>query len=143
MDNRCKVCGKKDIGAFAPPHLCGPCHFAASRAERDKERTVGMGTERGSVLLDAHKIINGDRQQAYGNPEDTHAVIAELWNGYIRAKAMTQGKDISQIPILRSEDAALLMVLFKIARELNGAGVRDSAVDAAGYLGIYASMRGY
>ena len=66
-----------------------------------------------------------------------------LWNGCMRAIAMTQGKDISQIPILRSEDAALLMVLFKIARELNGAGVRDSAVDAAGYLGIYASMRGY
>ena len=102
-----------------------------------------MGTERGQVLLEAHKIINGDRQQSYGNPEDTHGVIAELWNGYMRAKAMTQGKDISQIPILRSEDAALLMVLFKIARELNGAGVRDSAVDAAGYLGIYASMRGY
>ena len=102
-----------------------------------------MGMERGNVLLEAHKIINGDRQQSYGKPEDTHGVIAELWNGYMRAIAMTQGKDISQIPILRSEDAALLMVLFKIARELNGAGVRDSAVDAAGYLGIYASMRGY
>jgi len=102
-----------------------------------------MGTERGQVLLDAHKIINGDRQQSYGNPEDTHGVIAELWNGYLRAAARTQGKDISQLPTIRQEDAALLMVLFKIARELNGAGVRDSAVDAAGYLGIYASMRGY
>lgn len=102
-----------------------------------------MGTERGQVLLEAHKIINGDRQQAYGNPEDTHAVIADLWNGYLQGLARTQGKDISQLPVLRPEDAALLMVFFKIARELNGAGVRDSAVDAAGYLGIYASMRGY
>ena len=48
-----------------------------------------MGTERGNVLLEAHKIINGDRQQSYGNPEDTHGVIAELWNGYMRAKNAT------------------------------------------------------
>lgn len=102
-----------------------------------------MGKDRGQVLLDAHKIINGDRQQSYGNPEDTHGIIADLWNGYLRAAARTQGKDISHLPIIRQEDAALLMVLFKIGRELNGAGVRDSAVDAAGYLGIYASMRGY
>ena len=84
-----------------------------------------MGTERGNVLLEAHKIINGDRQQSYGNPEDTHGVIAELWNGYMRAKNATiWGADAEpmRLPQLEPKDVALMMVLFKIGRELNGAG---------------------
>lgn len=102
-----------------------------------------MGTERGQILLDAHKIINGDRQQSHGNPEDTHGVIAELWNGYMRAKSVTLGC-IEEQPMYLSQldpkDVALLMVLFKIGRELNGAGCKDNMVDAAGYIALAADM---
>lgn len=102
-----------------------------------------MGTERGNVLLEAHKIINGDRQQSYGNPEDTHGVIAELWNGYMRAKNATiWGADAEpmRLPQLEPKDVALMMVLFKIGRELNGAGCKDNMVDAAGYIALAADM---
>ena len=98
-----------------------------------------MGTERGNVLLEAHKIINGDRQQSYGNPEDTHGVIAELWNGYMRAKNATiWGADAEpmRLPQLEPKDVALMMVLFKIARQINGAGKRDNAIDGCGYLAL-------
>lgn len=102
-----------------------------------------MSTERGQVLLDAHKIINGDRQQSYGNPEDTHGVIAELWNGFMRAKAKAHGlkEDGSfSFVTITPKDVALMMVLFKIGRELNGAGCKDNMVDAAGYIGLAADM---
>ena len=102
-----------------------------------------MGTERGQVLLEAHKIINGDRQQSYGNPEDTHGVIAELWNGYLRAKGVTLGCIEGQpmyLSQLDPKDVALMMVLFKIGRELNGAGCKDNLIDAAGYIALAADM---
>lgn len=98
-----------------------------------------MGTERGQVLLEAHKIINGDRQQSYGNPEDTHGVIAELWNGYMRAKSLSTGV-VNYLTPICPKDVALMMVLFKIGRELNGAGCKDNMIDAAGYIALAADM---
>lgn len=102
-----------------------------------------MIKERGQVLTEAHKIINGDRQQSYGNPEDTHGVVAELWNGYLQAlaKAKDDGEYAPfQFPKLTPKDVALMMVLFKIGRELNGAGCKDNMVDAAGYIALAADM---
>ncbi len=97
-----------------------------------------MGTERGQVLLEAHKIVNGDRQQSYGNPEDTHRVIAEMWSGFMRAKISTDVIDYHAM--ISPKDVALMMVLFKIGRELNGAGCEDNMVDAAGYIALAADM---
>lgn len=103
-----------------------------------------MSTERGHVLLEAHKIINGDRQQAYGNPEDTHAVIADLWNGFLLAKKKIQrvnaGAYVYEAPTITPKDVALMMVLFKIGREINGAGCKDNLIDAAGYIALAADM---
>jgi hypothetical protein len=89
---------------------------------------------RGTVLRDAMDTINGERQNTYGAPEDSFALIANFWNLYIWSKR-EQGQDS-----LESEDVAMLMVLFKVARELNQYK-RDNVVDAAGYLGIYADMQ--
>lgn len=94
--------------------------------------------KRGSVLLEAHDIINGERQQQYGSPEDSHKVIAALWNGYLRADAISCG--FEEYFMLTGRDVAHMMVLFKLARELNGAGKRDNYRDAAGYLAIASDM---
>lgn len=104
-------------------------------------------TQRGQVLLDAHEIINGDRKQSYGNPEDTHGVIAELWNGYLQALSKVQASSgeprmANTSTRLHDKDVALMMVLFKIGRELNGAGCKDNMVDAAGYIALAADMKG-
>ena len=97
-----------------------------------------MDDKRGNVLLEAHDIINGERQQQYGSPEDSHEVIAALWNGYLRADAISCGYE--KYSTLTGRDVAHMMVLFKLARELNGAGKRDNYRDAAGYLAIASDM---
>ena len=94
--------------------------------------------KRGNVLLEAHDIINGERQQQYGSPEDSHAVIAALWNGYLKADAISC--ESTSYTVLTAQDVAHMMVLFKLARELNGAGKRDNYRDAAGYLAIASDM---
>lgn len=85
--------------------------------------------ERGTVLDEAKKVINGDRQDTYGGPEDSFADISEYWNTYIKRRFGTGPVN------LEPKDIAMMMVLFKIAREANQ-GKRDNLVDAAGYLGI-------
>lgn len=80
----------------------------------------------GSVLVEAIGIINGVRNEQYGVPEKSHELIANFWNCYLNGR---QGP-------LTGKDVALMMTLFKIAREINGQGKRDNLVDAAGYIGI-------
>ena len=88
---------------------------------------------RGSVLQEAINTINGQRQDSYGNPEDSFERIANLWDAYLT------GKYRSEID-LTAEDVALMMTLMKIARMMTGSGHRDSYIDAAGYIGLAADM---
>jgi hypothetical protein len=92
--------------------------------------------KRGSVLLDAHTVINGERQDVYGSPEDSFALIAKYWNVYLDPKLVDSEYDSGGIT---AQDVAMMMVLFKIAREANQ-HKRDSVTDACGYLGIYEDM---
>jgi len=90
---------------------------------------------RGIILSEAQKVINGERQDQYGTPEDSFELISDYWNVYLESKGLMADDRIG----LRKEDVALMMVLFKIAREANQ-HKRDNVVDAAGYLGIYGDM---
>lgn len=83
---------------------------------------------RGKVLLDAHALINGERRTQYGQPENSFPVIASLWNSYLFGKGATE-------VYLDDKDVALMMVLMKISRELNGYK-DDNWTDMAGYIGI-------
>ncbi len=87
---------------------------------------------RGGVMVEALRIINGERQDVYGSPESSFSLIAEYWRTYLRHKKNLE---------ITSSDVAMMMTLFKIAREANQ-HKRDNIVDAAGYLGIYADMQG-
>jgi len=89
--------------------------------------------ERGEVLTAAIQIINGERQDTYGNPEDSFTVIADYWTIFLKSK-------LKLGVVLDMKDTALMMVLLKIAREQNQ-GKRDNLVDAAGYLGIAGDMK--
>lgn len=77
----------------------------------------------GAVLLEAKSLINGDRQQDYGTPDENFKRIAGLWSIYL-------DKDISPA------DVAMLMTLLKVARISSGRGTHDCYVDAAGYIGL-------
>ena len=81
---------------------------------------------RGEALDEALKVINGDRQDRYGNPEDNFLLIARYWGTYL-------GR------VLLPCDVANMMVLFKLARA-QANGDRDSYVDLAGYCGLAADF---
>ena len=90
--------------------------------------------KRGSVLLDAHTVINGERQDVYGSPEDSFALISSYWTTYLRSTIEKEKRSY-----FTASDVAMMMVLFKIAREANQHKA-DNICDACGYLGIYADM---
>lgn len=87
-----------------------------------------------SVLSDADATINGPREASYGAPGLFSARVATLWTGYFRAK----GYDITVEPA----DVPLLMTQFKTARLMTDPDHRDSVEDLAGYVGMYARVRG-
>ena len=76
-----------------------------------------------SLFEDTSKIINGDRQDTYGNPEDSFKDIAMFWGWYLGIE-------------IKPEQVAFMMTLFKAVREKNQRK-RDNIVDMAGYLAIY------
>jgi hypothetical protein len=81
---------------------------------------------RGKILLKALDVINGERQDQYGDPEQSFTEIAKYWSTYLK-------REIS------ASDVAMMMVLFKIARESHCLK-EDNIVDAAGYLGLYSEI---
>lgn len=97
------------------------------------QKENGSENKRGRVLLKAVEIINGERQDSYGNPEDTFECIAALWGWWLCDKMREE---------ITAQDVAMMMALLKFAREKNGAGKTDNIVDACGYLGLYEDMRG-
>jgi len=82
----------------------------------------------GSVLAEAFKLITGPRNSTYGGFADDYARVAEVFN------ALTDHT-------LTPTEACLFMVCMKLSRAAHGYGegldaavLRDSFVDAAGYV---------
>lgn len=73
-----------------------------------------------SMSEEAQQIVNGERQQDYGNINDSFLRIAGLWSAYT-------GFTIDKY------DVAKMMMLLKISRAKNG-NHRDSYVDIVGYV---------
>lgn len=138
----CERCGAPGISDSYPPRVTA-CRCGGRYVWSDKiydpsttdSHDVAVAKSRGSVLLEAHKTINGARRDVYGSPEDSFALIAEYWNTYTASKVTE-----CAVVTLNAKDVAMMMTLFKIAREANQ-HARDSVRDAAGYLGIYADMQ--
>ena len=89
----------------------------------------------GEVLEEAKKIILGERQDDYGNPEDCFSDIAMLWQAYIDIKETKKGSEK-----LKGSDVAFLMGLLKLVREIHS-HKRDNLVDYAGYIDIGNKLR--
>lgn len=125
---KCKSEEKTDVNQDRPEMPESTC--AAAKEYNSKH---------GWILEAAHRVINGERQDSYGNPEDSFATIAEFWDTYLQARLQQRGpEEIFIQPV----DVAFMMVLLKIAREACSAGKIDNFVDAAGYLGIAADIFG-
>lgn len=79
-----------------------------------------------SILDEAARIVNGDRQQSYGHPRDNHECTAELWNAYINRREIGYHKGFD------AYDVCMLNILQKISRLANSRE-RDGLVDIAGF----------
>ena len=83
----------------------------------------------GSSLDEAKQIITGERQDSYGNPEDSFSKIADYWTHYLNLPLGT---------CLSPKDVAHMMILFKIARCNGQSSKRDNYIDIQGYAAIAA-----
>jgi len=81
---------------------------------------------RASVLNEANKIVNGERANTYGGPEDSFRTIAGLWEAYLNKPGNTFAP-------ISPADVASMLALLKIARLKTSPNHRDSWVDLAGY----------
>ena len=75
------------------------------------------------------RVTRGTRE--YGTVEDNFGLIAELWNGYLRAVSRES---------LEGVDVAAMMILLKLARSVTGGQKADTWLDIAGYAACAAEL---
>lgn len=84
-----------------------------------------MNTPGTEILLEAHRLVNQDRQANYGHPADDYRCVTEIFDALTGIK-------------LNPRDALLFMVSVKLARlrtNFDGGQLHyDSLLDAIGYL---------
>lgn len=86
---------------------------------------------RGDILLDAHKTINGRRQDVYGRPENNFEIIGLIWQIIDQFKP----DDLSN-----AANVALKMMGLKFGRLISNPYDLDSHRDLCGYDGIFADI---
>lgn len=84
---------------------------------------------RTSILQEVDSLINGEREEEYGDPKVSFGVISSFWTIYLMHKYNFEEN-------LDAEDVAILMSLFKHGRMLGKKSKRDNARDAIGYLAL-------
>ena len=89
---------------------------------------------RREVLEAAIKCVCQDRQDQHGNPENTFAMIADMWEIYLSHK---YNIDLCVAP----DDVCVMMALFKASRYAMGSYSADNAVDGAGYFALADEIR--
>lgn len=99
----------------------------SARTEAAIAQAVGTPKSRGDVLLSAHKVINGQRQNVYGRAEDNFEVIGLIW------QVMDQFKP-DTLP--NAANVALKMMGMKLGRIIANPYDLDSARDLCGYAGL-------
>ena len=100
------------------------------------------------ILEEVEKILGGARRKDYGTPKESFKRIADYWNAYLCHKRDLIDKSAHEEDLpyeflrgayLDTHDVAMMMVLFKIAREENG-HTHDSCVDIIGYTALADKM---
>ena len=133
MEKNCETCNVPDPDDCHVAHEC----YSFDKDECQLWKAKDKKMERGKILDEAKKTINGERQNVYGNPEDSFRLIAEYWTSFLKSKRLIHfGSELAISP----KEVSEMMVLFKIARMSGQKPHKDNYVDAAGYIDIAGSM---
>ena len=81
---------------------------------------------RRQLLDQAQNIVTKDRDEQYGDPEDSFAQIAAFWGIYLDTN-------------IDSDDVGMMMMLLKIARQSHKPK-DDNLIDIAGYAACVAEI---
>lgn len=104
----------------------GGTDYVKTLGAKDEQKTPETRRE---ILQAAERCVCGDRDNEYGGPENSFALIAQLWEPIIRARCVSPGADV----FVDAVTVSLLMAELKIARAATNTGHMDSWVDLAGY----------
>ena len=100
------------------------------------------------ILEEVEKILRGDRRDSYGEANASFKRIADYWNAYLCHKRdiIDDSAREEDLPYeflrgayLTNRDVAMLMILFKIAREENK-HKHDNLADIIGYAALADKM---
>jgi len=85
----------------------------------------GAGQEnRASILAEAAELVNGDRNNQYGDPIQDFRRTADMWNAYLGLKGGDR---------LLPHDVASMVAMVKLSRIRWSPRKRDHWADLAGY----------
>jgi hypothetical protein len=94
---------------------------------------------REDILMEANRLVNGARNNEYGNPIADFERTADFWTIYLQgAREAREGW-----PVLMPHDVAIMMILLKISRITWTPSKRDHWVDIAGYAACGADCSEY
>lgn len=79
-----------------------------------------------NIAEEAARVVYGDREQTYGDPNINFDKLAHMWTGHL-LKKLQPGTTIT------ASDVAIMQVLLKISRE-GFRPKRDNRVDMIGYV---------
>ena len=123
--------GRIISGAVEPGTYKGVSIITDTSGRPIEASFIPTGDDHDRFILDeAARLVNGDRQAAYGHPADNHRCTAELWNAYLARRWDRQQND----PPLEVDafDVCMLNILQKVSR-LAHTRQRDGLVDIAGF----------
>jgi hypothetical protein len=96
-----------------------------NEAAEEARETITQSVTDETVLEEAQKIVDGERNHSYGHPKDNHGCTSVLWSAYINRKC---GVAIQ----LDARDVCWLNILQKASRDAN-MPKRDNLLDTCGY----------
>jgi hypothetical protein len=101
--------------------------FKDEQAKPDPIEEPGLSRKRAAeLLMHAAELINGQRAQDYGEPQQSFENIARLWSTYLHQE-------------ITVTDVGMMMILLKVSRNQRGKDKQDNFVDICGYASLVGS----
>ena len=91
------------------------------------------------MLHAAVRLVDGPRSEDYGDKYENHVRIAKLWAMWLSERTRTwavDGQEERPGVEITPYDAAMMMLLVKVARLMQSPGHQGSHIDIAGYASI-------